>query len=139
MPRTASDRPKVVPDGCTNLALMGQFVEVPGDVVFTIETSVRTPLQAVYQLTGLDKEVIEVNPAQFDMRYFVERIKKFLGTSQIKLNNLPRISPFKLKLVISKLLERINGMEPYYVMYQGRDKSVAKKQSVLNPQYPKDR
>ncbi len=35
MPRTCTDRPKVVPDGCTNLGFIGQFVEVPGDVVFT--------------------------------------------------------------------------------------------------------
>ena len=64
MPHTCTDRPKVVPDGCTNLGFIGQFIEVPGDVVFTVEPSVRTPLEAVYQLTGLDKEIIEVNPAQ---------------------------------------------------------------------------
>ncbi|MFW1759934.1 oleate hydratase [Acinetobacter guillouiae] len=26
MPRAAGDRPRVVPDGCTNLGLVGQFV-----------------------------------------------------------------------------------------------------------------
>ena len=36
-------------------------------MVFTIETSVRTPLEAVYMLTGLDKEIIEVNPARYDL------------------------------------------------------------------------
>ena len=69
MPRKEIDRPKIVPDGCTNLAFIGQYVEVPGDVVFTIETSVRTPLQAVYQLTKLDKEIIEVNPARYEVGY----------------------------------------------------------------------
>jgi len=38
MPRKLGDRPKVVPTGCTNLALLGQFVEIKDDVVFTVET-----------------------------------------------------------------------------------------------------
>ncbi len=31
MPRTAADRPRVVTEGCTNVAFIGQHVEVPGD------------------------------------------------------------------------------------------------------------
>ena len=31
MPRKISDRPKVIPEGCVNLAFIGQFVELPGD------------------------------------------------------------------------------------------------------------
>ena len=139
MPRTATDRPRIVPEGCTNLALMGQFVEVPGDVVFTIETSVRTPMEAVYQLTGLEKEVIEVNPAQYDMRYFMERAKKFSGVEQIDSTVIPKINPLKLKKIKEKLLGRINGIPSYYIMYPGRDKSVALKKSVLHPKYPKDK
>lgn len=138
MPRTAADRPRVVPEGCTNLAFIGQFVEVPGDVVFTIETSVRTPLEAVYQLTGLEKDIIEVNPSQYDMRYTVERMKKFAGIKgPITENDLPKMNPIKLKAMKKSLLERINRIPPYYVMYPGRDKSVAAKESVLHPQYPK--
>lgn len=52
MPRKEADRPKVVPDGCVNLGFLGQFVETPGDVVFTVEMSVRTAMEAVYQLTA---------------------------------------------------------------------------------------
>jgi oleate hydratase len=55
MPRKIGDRPNVIPDGCVNLAFMGQFVELPLDVVFTVETSVRTALMAVWGLTGLQK------------------------------------------------------------------------------------
>ena len=62
MPRTSKDRPKIVPEGCTNLAFIGQYVEVDGDVVFTIETSVRTPLEAVYKLTGLKKSLSSFIP-----------------------------------------------------------------------------
>ncbi len=140
MPRTCKDRPKVVPDGCTNLAFIGQFVEVPGDVVFTIETSVRTPLEAVYALTGLDKEIIEVYPAQYDMRYFKQQIMKFNAIKgDFTEKDLPKINPLKLKEMQKELLYKVNNIPPYYVMYPGRDKSVATKESVLNPAYPKDK
>lgn len=142
MPRKEIDRPKIVPDGCTNLAFIGQFVEVPKDVVFTIETSVRTPLEAVYKLTKLDKEIIEVNPARYDVRYIIERIKKFTGIKgEIKETDIPKIKPLKLYFVRKKLkkilLQKINEIPAYYVMYPGRDKSVASKDHVLNPQFPK--
>ncbi len=55
--RKVTDRPDVVPKGSTNLALTGQFVEVPDDCVFTMEYSVRTGQTAVYKLLNLAKEV----------------------------------------------------------------------------------
>ena len=39
MPRNISDRSKVVPEGCKNLAFIGQYVKTPEDAVFTVETS----------------------------------------------------------------------------------------------------
>ncbi|WP_375790008.1 oleate hydratase [Bradyrhizobium sp. Pha-3] len=43
MPRMMTDRPKVVPTGSGNLAFIGQFFcEIPDDVVFTVEYSVRS-------------------------------------------------------------------------------------------------
>ena len=142
MPRTGTDRPKVVPDGCTNLAFIGQFVEIPGDVVFTIETSVRTPLTAVYALTGLEKDVIEVNPSQYDMRYFLQRMKKFSGIEgAIPESGLlkRKINPLKLGEMKKGLIDKLNQIPPYYVMYPGKDQSVAERKSVLNPQYPKEK
>jgi len=56
MKRKVSDRPDVVPEGSTNLALTGQFVEVPDDCVFTMEYSVRSAQMAVFKLLNLDKE-----------------------------------------------------------------------------------
>ena len=47
MPRKLKDRPEVIPAGNKNLAFIGQFVELEGDVVFTVETSVRTAMIAV--------------------------------------------------------------------------------------------
>lgn len=139
MPRANTDRPRVVPEGCTNLAFIGQFVEVPGDVVFTIETSVRTPLEAVYQLTGLEKDIIEVYPAQYDVRFFLERIKKFSGIEgAITEKDLPKVNPLKLNEMKIALLKQINEIPPYYIMYPGKDPSVATKKAVLKPEYPSE-
>jgi oleate hydratase len=55
--RKVADRPDVVPKGSTNLALTGQFVELPDDCVFTMEYSVRSAQMAVFKLLNLDKEV----------------------------------------------------------------------------------
>ena len=68
MPRAAGDRPQIVPEGCVNLALVGQFVETNNDVVFTVESSVRTGRVAVYSLLGLLKQVPDINPTQYDIR-----------------------------------------------------------------------
>ena len=53
--RRRDDRPKVVPEGSVNLAFIGQFADVPDDVAFTVEYSVRTAWTAVAQLLGLDR------------------------------------------------------------------------------------
>ncbi|KIZ38921.1 MULTISPECIES: oleate hydratase [Rhodopseudomonas] len=68
MPRAAGDRPRVVPEGCTNLALMGQFVETSNDIIFTMEASVRTARIGVYTLLGLPKQVADISPVQYDIR-----------------------------------------------------------------------
>ena len=91
MPRKINDRPKVIPDGCVNLAFIGQFVELPLDVVFTVETSVRTALMAVWGLTGLQKPMIPVYEPAYDIRVIVGNLKVSLGIEQISLRHLPRI------------------------------------------------
>ncbi|MGM0434838.1 MAG: oleate hydratase [Pseudomonadota bacterium] len=68
MPRAQGDRPWVVPEGCTNMACMGQFVETHNDVVFTLESSVRTARIGVYSLLGLKKQVPDIYPGQYDIR-----------------------------------------------------------------------
>ncbi|MDC2959469.1 oleate hydratase [Streptomyces gilvifuscus] len=57
-PRTLHDRPLVVPQGSANFAFLGQFTEIPEDVVFTVEYSVRGAMHAVYGLLGLDDHEI---------------------------------------------------------------------------------
>jgi oleate hydratase len=72
MPRAHGDRPLPVPPSSKNLAFLSQFVEIPDDVVFTVEYSVRVAQMAVYQLLGVDRKVPPVTPyakslhAQFD-------------------------------------------------------------------------
>lgn len=68
MPRAAGDRPHVVPAGCTNLALMGQFVETSNDIIFTMDSSIRTARVGVYTLLGLHKQVPDISPVQYDIR-----------------------------------------------------------------------
>lgn len=51
-PRKRADRPRVVPKGATNFALLGQYVEVPKDIAFTIEYSARTAWEAIHLLKG---------------------------------------------------------------------------------------
>ncbi|WP_338232415.1 oleate hydratase [Companilactobacillus muriivasis] len=137
MPRELGDRPKVVPDGCTNLAFLGQFVEVDDDVVFTVETSVRTGLESVYELLNIDKDVIEVNPSRYDIRYLLERVKRFNGIKgEIKASDLPTVTPEALPAIQKMLLDYVNNVPPYYQMYLGRDKTIPLKESVLHPKAP---
>ncbi len=53
LPRKRSDRPRVVPDGSTNLAFMGQYTESE-ECVMLVESSVRCGMMAVYSLLGAD-------------------------------------------------------------------------------------
>jgi len=57
MPRAVGDRPLPVPPNSKNIAFVSQFVEIPEDVVFTVEYSVRAAQIAVYQLLGIDRPV----------------------------------------------------------------------------------
>jgi oleate hydratase len=92
MPRKASDRPEVIPEGCVNLAFIGQFVEVPGDVVFTVETSVRSAMIAVWGLTGLDKPMIPIHEPAYDMRVVMANLKAAVGVEEVNLKTLPRLA-----------------------------------------------
>jgi oleate hydratase len=55
--RIPADRPKVLPDRAANFAFLGQFTDLPEDVVFTVEYSVHGAMHAVYRLFGVDKEI----------------------------------------------------------------------------------
>jgi oleate hydratase len=123
MPRKIADRPKIVPEGYTNLAFIGQYVETPEDAVFTMETSVHTAMQAVHALTKVDKFPIEVNPTFYDMRYVIALVKRFANVDKLSVKDLPPIDQNKIedfqKLVVDFLN---NNIEPFPTLYPGRDK-----------------
>ena len=58
----------MIPDGCVNFAFLGQFADTPRDTVFTTEYSVRTAMEAVYGLLGVDRGVPEVWGSVYDIR-----------------------------------------------------------------------
>jgi oleate hydratase len=62
----------VRPDGSKNLAFVGQFCELPDDVVFTVEYSIRSAQMAVYSLLGLEREPPPVYKGQFNPRVLLE-------------------------------------------------------------------
>jgi oleate hydratase len=73
--RKHGDRPEVVPQGSINLAFIGQFAELPDDVVFTVEYSVRSAQIAVYSLLKLDKKPSPFYKGQYDPRLLWEALK----------------------------------------------------------------
>ena len=96
MPRQAGDRPNVIPDGCTNLALMGQYLET-GDVVFTVETSIRSAMMAVYGLFDLGRPVIPVAPTKFDIRVISSMIRYATGNGETLPEDLSPLTGSQLK------------------------------------------
>ncbi len=76
--RAPGDRPKVIPEGSTNLALMGQFVEIQRDVVFTVEYSVRAAQMAVFGLMGVDRKPKAVYRGEHSVKVLAEGLKMLL-------------------------------------------------------------
>jgi oleate hydratase len=66
MPRMISDRPRVIPEGTKNFAFIGQFCEIPDEIVFTVEQSVRSAMIAVYGLLGIKKNIPHIYRGQYD-------------------------------------------------------------------------
>lgn len=75
-PRRIGDRPLVNPKGYENFAFVSQFAEVPEDVVFTMEYSVRAAQQAVYYLMGVDKELTPVSKHQYSPKVLLDSFFK---------------------------------------------------------------
>ena len=78
LPRVPGDRPLVRPTGTTNLAFIGQFCEMPDDVVFTVEYSVRSAQTAVFSLLGLKRPVPPIYKGQQDPGVLLSAVKTLL-------------------------------------------------------------
>jgi oleate hydratase len=75
MPRSRADRPPVVPQGATNLGLIGQYVEVPQDIAFTIEYSARTAWEAIHLLVKRGPAPPPVYQGQYDPKALFAALK----------------------------------------------------------------
>jgi oleate hydratase len=79
LPRRRGDRPPVVPDGVTNLGLIGQYVELERDIAFTFEYSTRTAWEAINRLMKGGKAPPRVYQGQFDPKGVWAAFKVLLG------------------------------------------------------------
>nr|WP_295425323.1 oleate hydratase [uncultured Subdoligranulum sp.] len=105
MPRTRGDRPDVIPDGCVNFAFLGQFAETPRDTVFTTEYSVRTAMEAVYGLLGVDRGVPEVWGSVYDVRALLDSTVCLMDGA----SPLDASLPGPLELLKEPLLKLVRG------------------------------
>lgn len=72
--RAKGDRPEVIPSGAVNFAFIGQYAELPDDIVFTVEYSIRTARVAAYKLLGLDREIPGIYRAKDSLRVAKETL-----------------------------------------------------------------
>jgi oleate hydratase len=96
MPRKAGDRPDVVPAGSVNFAFIGQFAETSRDCIFTTEYSVRTPMEAVYQLLGIERGVPEVFGSTYDVRTLLAATARLRDGEEL---HLPGPGPLRNRLL----------------------------------------
>ena len=107
MPRSAGDRPEVVPDGAVNFAFLGNFAEVPRDTVFTTEYSIRTAMVAVYTLMNIDRGVPEVWGSIYDVR---DLLKAAISMRDGRPLTDMKLS-LKQKIAVGKALDFIKGTD----------------------------
>ena len=81
MPRILGDRPDVRPRGARNFAVIGQYVELPRDCVFTVEYSVRSARTAVASLTGKADPPPPVARTDLDPMVLIRAARVLVGMS----------------------------------------------------------
>lgn len=105
MPRALGDRPAVVPEGSANLAFIGNFAETPRDTVFTTEYSVRTAMEAVYTLLGVDRGVPEVFASCYDVRMLMNSASRLMDGKKLADIKVP----FIVRQLEKKAVEKSRG------------------------------
>ena len=105
MPRTAGDRPDVVPEGCVNFAFLGQFAQTERDTIFTTEYSVRTAMEAVYTLLDVERGVPEVYNSVYDIRCLLNAAHYLLDGRKLTKMKLP----LHLKIAMRAGLDKLDG------------------------------
>ena len=107
MPRTDTDRPKIVPEGAVNFAFIGQFAETARDTIFTTEYSMRTGMEAVYTLLNIDRGVPEVWGSTYDIRDLLNATIRLRDGKPLTEMHLG----FAEKLAVKKVLEKIHNTD----------------------------
>lgn len=107
MPRTDTDRPKIVPEGAVNFAFIGQFAETARDTIFTTEYSMRTGMEAVYTLLNIDRGVPEVWGSTYDIRDLLNATIRLRDGKPLTEMHLG----FAEKLALKKVLEKIHNTD----------------------------
>ena len=97
-PRKMSDRPPVIPAGSTNFAMVSQFVEIPEDMVFTEEYSVRAARIAVYGLLDVKKKICPVTPYNRHESQIVHGVFQLFG-----------------RLVLAAVLQAFRNITAFYI------------------------
>jgi oleate hydratase len=82
LPRKSGDRPAVVPEGVTNLGLLGQYVELEKDIAFTFEYSTRSAWESVYRLLKRGSAPPDVYQGQYDLKGVWAATKVLLGLTK---------------------------------------------------------
>jgi oleate hydratase len=75
--RGRGDKPAAVPERSTNLGLIGQYVEVPREIGFTIECSVRSAWEAIHVLLKRGPAPPPVYQGQYDPKALLDALKVF--------------------------------------------------------------
>ena len=73
-----SDRPRVVPSGSTNFAIVSPFVELMDDVVFTEEYNVRAARHAVASLLHIKSSVIPAKKRYYQLKNYLRMMKTLM-------------------------------------------------------------
>ncbi len=105
MLRKQGDRPLVVPDGSANLAFIGNFAETERDTVFTTEYSVRTAMEAVYQLLDIERGVPETFASAYDLRVIANAV--YFLSDRKKLTEMDM--PFVERMIVERFVKKVKN------------------------------
>lgn len=102
MLRAPGDRPLVIPNGSKNLAFIGNFAETERDTVFTTEYSVRTAMEAVYQLLNIERGVPEVFDSAYDIRTLANAVYYLTDKTKLTKTELPFVERKLIETFVKK-------------------------------------
>jgi oleate hydratase len=92
-----------VPENALNFAFIGQFAESSRDCVFTTEYSVRTAMEAVYQLLDVDRGVPEVFGSIYDVRELMKSTAYLRDGKKLPIPDF--VKKYVERTMIGRLLE----------------------------------